>query len=282
MVVPADRPEPRPTGAQRPCTIGVTDVDLLRSDPFSFYAKRILRLSALDQVDADASAAWRGTSVHRELELWLDEDDCRPKALMPRIQAMLADPAVHPLVRSLWRPRIEAAARWVCDEVSADRAAGRVPLRAEASGRVTVAGVELHGKADRIDRLTSGGIALIDYKTGHAPDPKKAAAGYALQLGLLALIAAGGGFGDDLRSAQALEYWSLARDQKTRGWGYRGHGDGKLGVEAFVVLTDRLFRETAGDWLTGNREFKAKQVPEFALYGDYDQLMRLEEWHARL
>ena len=281
-VEPADRPEPSPTSAQRPRSIGVTDVDLLRSDPFSFYAKRILRLRALDQVDADASAAWRGTSVHRELELWLDEDGCKPEALMPRIQAMLSDTAVHPLVRSLWRPRIEAASRWVCEQVGADRAEGRVPARAEASGTVSIAEVELHGKADRIDRLAGGAIALIDYKTGHAPDPGKAAAGYALQLGLLALIAEGGGFGDELRDAQALEYWSLARDRKTRGWGYRGPGDGKLGVAEFVALTDRLFRQTAGDWLTGNRAFKAKQVPEFALYGDYDQLMRLEEWHARL
>ncbi|MEO7654089.1 MAG: PD-(D/E)XK nuclease family protein [Sphingomicrobium sp.] len=281
-VRPADRPEPVPAKEQRPTNIRVTDVDLLRADPYSFYAKRILELRALDHLDADASAAWKGTSVHKQLELWLTEDACAPQALAPRIEAMLTDPAVHPLVRSLWRSRIEAASLWVVEQVLKDRADGREPTLAESEGGTTIAGVELYGKADRIDRLASGGMALIDYKTGHAPNPKTAAAGYALQLGLLALIARGGGFGDDFRDPMLLEYWSLAKDSKLKRFGYRGPGDGRLGVEPFLALTNAIVGEAVSDWLTGSRGFRAKLVPEHSLYGDYDQLMRLEEWYARL
>ena len=52
----------------------------------------------------------------------------------------------------------------------------------------------MHGKADRIDRLADGGLAIVDYKTGKAPAQKAVDAGFALQLGLLGLIARAGGF----------------------------------------------------------------------------------------
>jgi ATP-dependent helicase/nuclease subunit B len=35
------------------------------------------------------------------------------------------------------------------------------------------------------------------------------------------------------------------------------------------------------NWILGNTPFTAKLHPEFALYGDYDQLMRLQEWNGR-
>ena len=62
--VPADRPAPLPPAHLRPTAISVTEVDRLKADPYSFYARRILRLSPLDPVDADPTAAWRGTAVH--------------------------------------------------------------------------------------------------------------------------------------------------------------------------------------------------------------------------
>ena len=34
-------------------------------------------------------------------------------------------------------------------------------------------------------------------------------------------------------------------------------------------------------WLTGDEPFTAKLNPAYAPYGDYDQLMRLEEWYGR-
>ncbi|MEJ8629308.1 PD-(D/E)XK nuclease family protein [Sphingomonas sp. I4] len=80
---PADRPAPKPPAALRPTTISVTEVDRLKADPYAFYARRVLRLSPLDPVDADPSAAWRGTAVHDILEMWWKEDRCDVEALRP-------------------------------------------------------------------------------------------------------------------------------------------------------------------------------------------------------
>ena len=43
----------------------------------------------------------------------------------------------------------------------------------------------------------------------------------------------------------------------------------------------RNFLEAAAKWLTGDEPFTAKLNPAYAPYGDYDQLMRLEEWYGR-
>src|SRR3546814_5587485 len=65
---PAAQPAPSPDVGVRPRTIAVTDVDRLKADPFAFYARKMLRLSALDPIDADPSPAWRGSAVHRSEE----------------------------------------------------------------------------------------------------------------------------------------------------------------------------------------------------------------------
>src|SRR3546814_3969302 len=108
-VCSSDLPEPVPPPALRPTTISVTEVDRLKADPYAFYARRVLRLMPLDAVDADPSAAWRGTVVHRILEIWTREDDCLLDALRPRALAMMHDARTHPLLRALWWPRLDEA-----------------------------------------------------------------------------------------------------------------------------------------------------------------------------
>jgi ATP-dependent helicase/nuclease subunit B len=279
---PAKRPMPSPPVDQRPRKISVTEVDRLKADPFAFYAKRMLRLASLDPIDADPSPAWRGSAVHKVLETWMKEDDCDPARLRSRAEALLDGSAAHPLMRALWHPRLMEAIDWIADEVARGREAGRLPVKAEAYGKRSIAGVELYGIADRLDRLGDGGLAIVDYKTGQPPSPKAVREGFAMQLGLLGLIAEEGGF-DDVEGVPAcFEYWSLAKRS-----GRLGHiaspMAGRNGESAaeFIEAAERHFIAAAGRWLTGDEPFTAKLHPVFAPYGEYDQLMRLEEWYGR-
>jgi ATP-dependent helicase/nuclease subunit B len=239
----------------------------------------MLKLHSLDPVDADHSAAWKGTAVHAVLEQWLAEDECDPNRLMARARALLADQAIHPMLRALWQPRLVEAIRWVEGQERANQAEGRLPLAAEKRGEAEIAGVLVHGKADRLDRLVSGGIAIVDYKTGKPPAPKAIDGGFALQLGLLGIIAARGGFEGAEGQPQAHEYWSLTKYGDK--FGKCVCPDAKEGAAAFLERAERSFTATAGDYLTGEKPFTAKLNPAFAPYGDYDQLMRLEEWYGR-
>jgi ATP-dependent helicase/nuclease subunit B len=276
---PADRPAPRPERTQRPTKISVTSVDRLKADPFAFYAQAILGLRRLDPVDADHSAAWKGTAVHEVFEAWLRDDDCDPGKLAARARALLNSETIHPMLRALWQPRLMEAIRWIESEEVENQAAGRRPLAAEKRGEATIDGVVLHGKADRIDRFADGGLAIVDYKTGKAPSQTAVDEGFSLQLGLLGLIAEAGGFEGISGRSTAHEYWSLSkyRDQ----FGRCVRPDRKMGADEFLDHARRNFMAAARKWLTGDEPFTAKLNPAYAPYGDYDQLMRLEEWYGR-
>ena len=278
-VSPAPRPAPSPPVESRPKKIAVTDLDRLRADPFAFYAKAVLKLRPEDPVDAEHHAAWKGTAVHEVLEAWFKEDGCDPARLKARAEAMIADEAIHPMLRALWAPRLMEAINWIAEEATKDREGGRSPILAEQFGEAEVAGVTLFGKVDRIDRLADGKLVIVDYKTGQAPAKKAVAEGFALQLGLLALIARDGGFGDIKGEAGAHEYWSLAK--KNGKIGYRQSPDADDGPAAFVDRARAHFADAAGKWLLGREPFQAKLNPAYAPYEDYDQLMRLEEWYGR-
>ncbi len=285
--LPASRPRPAPPVTMRPKVIPVTDVDRLTADPYAFYARRILGLSRLDPVDADAGPAWRGTAVHEILQRWAEAETHDPADLEQRARDMFDRPDVHPLLRALWQPRLIEAVRWIAAQVVQDRAAGRSILLIEKEGKADIAGVTLTGKADRIDRMPDGTLAIVDYKTGKPPSARQVRAGFALQLGLLGLIAEHGGFPglEGLQIAGCFEYWSLAK--KGDAFGYRESPVDPTGKRDKIVTADftthvhGLFEQAAADYLTGAKPFAAQVNPEVANYGDYDQLMRLEEWYGR-
>ena len=281
-LVSATRPAPAPDPAIRPRRISVTEVDRLKADPFAFYARRMLGLAALDPIDAEPSAAWRGSAVHKVLESWFKEDRCDPELLAARAESLLETAEAHPLMRALWKPRLMEAIQWVADEMLRGREQGREPVAAEIDGKLVLQDIELRGVADRIDRDADGALVIVDYKTGKAPSTKAVAGGFAMQLGLLGLMAERGGFAGLSGKPLGFEYWSLAR-----GKGGLGHiaspvgGRGGLDVEDFTMMAERNFIDAAARWLTGDEPFTAKLHPEYAPYGDYDQLMRLDEWYGR-
>jgi ATP-dependent helicase/nuclease subunit B len=276
---PAGRPAPNPPAGQRPTKISVTAVDRLKADPFAFYAQAILKLRAIDPVDDDHTARWKGTAVHQVLQDWQQHDDCDPGRLRPRTERLLQDEAIHPMLRALWAPRLLEAIDWIAEMERRNQALGRRPLTAEATGETALAGIVVHGRVDRIDRLAGGGLAIIDYKTGAPPTQKAVREGFALQLGLLGLIGRAGGFADAQGDPEAFEYWSLQR--------YRGSfgrlmcPDKDMAAGEFLEHAYRNFADAAGKWLSGSEPFTAKLNPAYAPYGDYDQLMRLEEWYGR-
>lgn len=276
---PVDRPAPAPPSEQRPDRISVTSVDRLKADPFAFYASAILNLRSQDPVDADHSARWKGEAIHKLFEDWLREDECHPDRLRGRAERLLNDEAIHPMLRALWGPRLLEAIDWIAEVERGNQATGRRPLRAEIEGQAELDSIQVHGRADRIDRLPDGGLAIVDYKSGKPPSQKAVDQGFALQLGLLGLIARAGGFDGVTGEPEAFEYWSL---QRYRGkFGRLTRPDQAMAAGEFLAHAGQNFAQVARDYLTGTKPFEAKLNPAYAPYGDYDQLMRLEEWYGR-
>ncbi|HAU21373.1 MAG TPA: double-strand break repair protein AddB, partial [Erythrobacter sp.] len=148
-------------------------------------------------------------------------------------------------------------------------------------------GVRVHGRADRIDQFDDGTLAIVDYKTGKPPSAAQAKAGFALQLGLLGLIARDGDFGGLSGDVRAFEYWSLARNNNG-GFGYQdepikaGRKKSGLELDEFLPAHDAFLAKAIDSFIRGDDPFTAKLNPDYPGYSDYDQLMRLEEWQFRL
>lgn len=282
----ATRPDPKPGSEQRKVRLSITDFDQLKSDPYSFYAKRVLRLRRLDPVASEPSYAWRGTLVHDILEKWFAEDGCDPAGLERRAGALLNDPALDPSLRTLWQPRVAAGLQWVASETARLQSEGRILQAAEVEGETEIGGMIVTGRADRIDKLADGSLAIVDYKTGVPPRAAQVSAGFALQLGLIGLMAERGQIKGVAGKATAFEYWSLAKN-KQRGFGYienplsRREGDGRISAEDFVGFALRHAEAAIAEWINGDAPFNAKLHPQFANYDDFDQLMRLQEWDGR-
>ena len=279
------RPQPMPTAEQRKVDIAVTALDRLRGDPYQFYAQSIMGLRSLDPVDADPTPAWRGTAVHAILEEW-HKQGAPFGGLIPIAERQLDAMSAHPFMRGLWRPRLLAALEWIEAEQHELEAQGRAVLTAEQKGEIRVDGVRIHGRADRIDRQPDGTLAVVDYKTGSPPSGRMVEEGFALQLGLIGMIARDGGFDGVHGVPTTFEYWSLARN-KSRGFGSRSEpvreGRKLSGIprEDFLPETERYLREAISRWILGNEPFTARLNPDLAGYADYDQLMRLDEWQGR-
>ncbi|RXZ66302.1 double-strand break repair protein AddB [Pelagerythrobacter rhizovicinus] len=283
---PYPRPAPRPSAEQRDVPIAVTALDRLLGDPYQFYASAILGLRRLDALDAEPSAAWQGTAAHEILERWHLARESDPRVpLKPIAEDVLEEMNAHPLMRGLWRPRLMAALEWV--EAQIDAQPERTVVAVERKGEMIVDGVRIHGRADRIDRLPGSELAIVDYKTGKPPSWAMVQEGFALQLGLIGMMARARGIEGVSGEPTAFEYWSLAKNREGD-FGYVETplriGTKRVGIapESFLPLTEKKLHEAIGDYIKGTEPFTARKNPDYPGYADYDQLMRLDEWQARL
>ncbi len=282
------RPRPMPDAAQRLVDVSVTGLDRLRGDPYQFYAGSILRLKKLDAIDAQPSAAWKGIAVHAILEAWHKAGGMAGE-LSATAGQVLDAMDTHPLMRGLWWPRLLAALQWIDAEVAHLKTSdGRAVLKSEVWGDMRFKDVRIHGRADRIDRVAGGSLAIVDYKTGKAPSNRMVKDGFALQLGLIGLIARGGGFKDISGEPTVFEYWSLNKDDTSAtGFGKRkepfktGRSDGVV-REEFLDATSAYLADAIDCWILGSEAFTARLNPDLRDYNDYDHLMRLDEWLPQL
>ncbi|MGP1257128.1 MAG: double-strand break repair protein AddB [Kiloniellales bacterium] len=281
---PCDPPAPTPPPEARPNGLSVTQVETWMRDPYAIYARHVLGLKALPALDEEPGAADKGLIVHEALDAFAK---AWPDGLPPNAEAELRDcgRAVFARIRhrptlfAFWWPRFERIAAWVVAQ-EAQRRPELAALLSEIDGRIEIEGFELRARADRIERLADGRLALIDYKTGTAPSPKSLRLGFAPQLPLEAAIAREGGFAE-LAAAEVAElaFWRLTGGQppgeiKAVKPGKEMPPIDELAAEARAGLAAlvRRFRDP-------DTPFYARPRPDWApRYSDYEQLARIKEW----
>lgn len=295
-VVPVERPEPTPDVELRPLSMSVTEIEHWLRDPYTIYAKRILKLAPLDPVDMPLTAADRGSAIHEALgeftaRFAAELPDDVAGALREIGSTHFAPLMDRPEARALWWPRFLRIANWFARwEHERRHAVTRVD--AETSGRITIPVEDgrvftLSARADRIEHLGNETFALLDYKTGNPPSGKQVYLGLSPQLTLEAAILRSGGFRDIPAggSVSQLVYVKLS--------GNNPAGDERvLELKANRSDPDQLPDDAADDALRELtalvRRYRNKSEPYSSVvltmwsnrYGTYDDLARIKEWSA--
>ncbi len=277
-------PAPRPPLSARPRQLSVTQIRVLQRDPYAIYARHVLKLRPVDAIDADPGAADRGTVIHDILDEFLKAfpdylPDDAEHHLVEIGKQLFSKHISQPGVRAFWWPRFLRIAKWFIAHERQARESGDQLVATEVSGEATFDApggtFRLHARADRIDSLPGGGLAIIDYKTGQPPTAPQAITGLEPQLPLEAAMIENGSFqGVSRDEVRRLSYIKLT--------GGRIAGEVrnlKLDVpevarDAWEGLQNLIadYDQPEKPYMSRLRPMKQREV------GDYDHLARVREW----
>jgi ATP-dependent helicase/nuclease subunit B len=295
-IEPIPQPAPKPPRATRPLKLSVTAIEDWLRDPYTIYAKYILRLDPLDPVDMPLSAADRGSAIHNALgeftEKFATALPAQPALVLRGIGEKHFAPLMErPEARALWWPRFQRIAGWFADWELARRY-NLDKIKAETRGEIGIQldnerTFTLSARADRIERRHDGSYAILDYKTGQPPTGKQVRMGLSPQLTLEAAILREGGFEDiDAGSSVGeLVYVRLSGnnppgEQRTLELKIRNNDtpqppdaaadEARLKLEALI----RAFENEDQAYTSLNLSMWSNR------YGAYDDLARIKEWSA--
>jgi len=284
---PAERPAPTPKFEARPRRLSVTEVEDLLRDPYTIYAKHVLKLPPLDPIDAPPSAAERGSVIHGAIgEFGKNYPEALPadpaQALTEIGRGLFKPLSEFPEVRAFWWPRFQRIAQWFAG-FEAARRANVQKLAIEIGGSIEIPfGKErftLTVRADRIECLADGRYAILDYKTGAPPTDKQVQTGLSPQLTLEAAILRQGGFKGFPAGASVAEllYVRLrggAIAGEERSVKFDGSNPDDQADRALAALTKVL-----GQFADPSRPYYSLLHPMWSMhYGTYDHLARVQEW----
>lgn len=212
------KPYPRPPSEKRLRVYSISDVTTLMADPYAVYARKILKLSPLEPLDAENDASQFGEVVHAGLASFFSESAVTSSdalvLLTKALERAMQDARPREALAQWWRARLERIAQWLLDaEKERIFTNGPPAFRLlECAGEWRMPeGFVLKGRADRIERDSDGLVRIIDYKTGTVPSEKKVKAGTAPQLPLEAVMAENGAFGDNFKAeVKELLYVTLS------------------------------------------------------------------------
>jgi ATP-dependent helicase/nuclease subunit B len=286
-LVPMSKPKPQPPVTARPVRISITEVEKLIRDPYSVYARRILKLDPLPPVARKPDAALRGLLFHSAINEWNETvSKSRPSTSLD-ILIQAGRKAFAPFlydseISNFWWPRFERMSKYLIEEETVFRN-DLAQIHAEINGNYEfkINGVDhtLFGRADRIDLLNDGTTRVIDYKTGAPPTSQQVTVGLSPQLTLEAAILKHGEF-QDLRATttNTLNYVKI------------GGGSAPVEIVSIKSTDGSPISELAERHLIGLKTLLSNYQNEDQPYLprvaalreegelDYDHLSRFREW----
>jgi len=280
-IAPLPQPAYTPPLYARPKKLAVTAVDMWVKNPYNLYAKYILNLRPLDELDQEPDAADYGQLIHKAMELLTRNYS---SGTIPNIEIALRQAGVEafapmmdrPAIACLWWPRFEAMIPWLAELENTRRSSGTT-IASEAKGtwsfNVDGNDFTLTAILDRMEISHHAGI-IADYKTGTPPTEGKVEEGLANQLPLQALVALNGTFENtpNPKTITSIEYW------------YLGGNARKCEIKpintALIEPAKTRLQNLISEYAKPETPYAAPLNPAASdeRYNDYEHLTRRQEW----
>jgi ATP-dependent helicase/nuclease subunit B len=289
---PLPRPKPKPDPALFPRSLSVTEIETLVRDPYSIFARHILKLDALDAIAVAPSAADRGTIIHEVLGGFAE---AYPKALPAHaLEDLLARGAdefaevaeAYPELYAEWWPRFtRLATEFIVWEQA--RRPDLVEVYPERSGRLSIplpdgTVFNLRARADRIEHRRDGGFTIIDFKTGQPPGIREVYAGFSPQLTLEAMMLMKGAFKGLPMAKETPDLFYVHTTGGRKPLDPREIKPGRdeeRSVPEIVEEHRRRFEGMIVRFAKGEAAYVSRPFPKYARrFSEYDHLARVKEW----
>ncbi len=286
---PTRPPAPVPKPSSLPRRLSVTEIETLRRDPYSIYAKHVLKLDYLELVARRIGPSERGVLIHeifaRFIEMFPLEQPIDAYEQLMAIAGQVFQPVKNlSEFEIFWFPSFMGSAKWFLLWDKSRRANIVKPIAVERHGvlKLMLTGggeFTLTGQADRIEFHKGDAFSIVDFKTGKVPSLKQVRSGFSPQLTLEAAMLKRGAFpGLSGALVEQLLYAKL---------GGKIVGEERLVYSSKDELdADKLSELHFGEFLTlidehwnCGRPFSSRPYPEFLKdYARYDHLARVREW----
>ena len=277
------KPAPKPDINYRPKKFSPTSIATLMKDPYSVYAKYILNLYPVNDIDSEPEALEFGNLIHKILERYVLEtggkgslDDLEK---IGKEEFYIYEKSGNGI--KLWWSRFESIAEYFSEknnEVIVEEIKIFVEALGELKLNINDSSCLLTAKADRIEyNSKTKSVNVIDYKTGAIPSLANMKNGISPQLAIEAMILCNSGYKTlpDIENIAKIENWHLSVDKKNDTTNKIDDVmDLIIQTEKNIIRLLEIFMDKETPYLASPNIKNIKNDK----FNDYQHLSRIKEW----
>ena len=278
---PIVRPCPCPKAETRPTKLSVTNVELLKRNPYAIYAKYILSLYPLDDWDKPAKNAQYGQALHETMSEVINNNtlteneilnffrQCLKKNLLPKSDCLFYE---SQFIQNILPFIIQEK-----EVLIKERIHSFTEIKGECRFDVSGKPFTLTARVDRIDLTAQHTAKVIDYKTGSPPAFSDVIKGISPQLTLEAWMILQNAFPNiKANNIDDMEYWHMSKNPNIKKY---QKSKNKIDLDILLNKTELGLKKMLETYADDKTPYEVEPISAMASkYDNYALLSRKKEW----
>ena len=263
-----------------PETLSATNIEKWYQDPYTIFAKKILKLNKLDEINQIKNSEF-GNIIHEGIKIF-EEEKKSTKEDLYNIFILRSVKFSNLLSFNFWKIKFKDIAKYYIDFKNSIKCeVKKTYVEIEGCWKIPDTNLTITAKADRIDILNDGTAIIYDFKTGEFPSKKEVESGYYPQLLIEALILKHDGFKEIERvQVSNIKYIKLALLSACE---ITNAINSKTSLDDLLQETEINLIKAVKLFENNNQEYVSYPNPDIVSdnikkYGEYNHLARVDDW----